>query len=95
MSKFSNILNNIKEWLSDKTEDHVGAYVLGSYLILFIIGIIIVSFSAGNEPWYEIVLFVIFWPIGVASALLSFIGTILFFVFIVCAIIDVMQKSNN
>ena len=75
----SDILYRIKEWVSEKTEGHEGAFIIiGTYLVLFVIGVLLIILTPGKMSLFEGIILAVLWPIEVACGVFSLAAFIYF-----------------
>ncbi len=80
-------IQRIKEWFSEKTDDHEGAFIISTYLILFVIGVLFITLTPGKKPFFESALLAILWPIEFACAVVFLTSFVYFIYKVICFII--------
>ena len=80
MGNNSDILYRIKEWVSEKTEGHEGAFIIGTYLVLFVIGVLLIILTPGKMSLFEGIILAVLWPIEVACGVF-FLAAFIYFIY--------------
>lgn len=91
MDIFKETFKNILDWSSDKIEGHESQFYATAYIVLFVIGVLLLTLTPGKMPWYEFVFFVVLFPIVVACFLLSLISFIAILYKIIVALLKYIK----
>ncbi len=80
-------IQRIKEWISEKTEGHQGTYIIGTYLVLFLIGVLLITLTPGKMSLFECVILAVLWPIEIVCGLF-FLAAFIYFIYkVICVLL--------
>ena len=83
---------DILDWFSDKIEGHESQFYATTYIVLFIIGLLLYFLSVGKKQWFEGVVFVVFFPIEVVCSIVFLVVYIVLLYKIIVALLNYLKK---